>query len=222
MKKLNWEILICCPARAMSLDLMGEYYLGTTGILSAGLFYKRIRDFIYTANYEFDIAPYAGYEATQPINGDDADLFGVEIALQHNLTFLPGFANGFGIFANYTYTQSEARLTTEGGTLRTVSLPGQAADVANFAISYDKYGFSGRVALNYSGSFVAEIRESADTDRYYDDHFQLDISASQLITQRIRIFAEMVNLTNEPLRYYNGVKTRPEQQEYYSWWEGWV
>lgn len=206
------------PARATNLDLMGEYYLGATGILSAGLFYKQIQDYIYTRSFDFQEAPFAGYRASQPVNGADADLFGFELAYQHNFTFLPGFADGFGIFSNYTYTWSEARIPNEDGTVRTLRLPGQAGNVANFALSYEKYGFSGRVAMNYSAAFIVSVRGSADDDRYYDDHFQVDVSASQYITDNIQIFADVVNLTNEPTRFYNGVTTRPEQQEYFSWW----
>lgn len=206
------------PTRSTNLDFMAEYYFRNIGILSAGAFYKNIRDFIYTANFEFGQAPYVGYEATQPINGEDADLAGFEVALQNQLTFLPGFASGFGIYANYTYTWSEARLLTEGGTFRTVQLPGQAQNMANVAISYQKYGFSGRISLNYSGSFIEEIRETRSADRYYDSHTQIDISVSQQITDNIQVFADVINLTNEPLRFYNGVPARPEQQEYYSWW----
>ncbi|PKD42459.1 TonB-dependent receptor [Rhodohalobacter barkolensis] len=207
------------PARSTNLDFMGEYYFSNVGILSAGVFYKRINDFIFISNFDFqEQGPYLGYEAVQPINGDDADLFGFELNLQQQLTFLPGFLSGLGIYANYTYTWSEARLTTEGGTDRTVSLPGQAENVANLALSYEKSGFSGRLSLNYAGAFVDEIRESSSSDRIYDERYQLDVSASQQILPNIRVFAEMINLTNAPLRYYNGVSNRPEQQEFYSWW----
>src|SRR5699024_919228 len=205
------------PIRSMNLDFMAEYYFSSIGILSAGAFYKHIRNFIYTANFEFDQAPYVGYETTQPINGEDADLVGFEVALQKQLTFLPGFANGFGIYANYTYTWSEARLLTESGSYRTVQLPGQAQNMGNLAISYEKYGFTGRISMNYSGSFIDEIRETKSADRYYDSSTQLDLSLSQQLTSTIRVFADVINLTNEPLRYYRGVSTRPEQQEYYSW-----
>ncbi|WP_462319261.1 TonB-dependent receptor [Marinilabilia sp.] len=206
-------------ARSMNFDLMSEYYFSNVGIISGGLFYKQIKDFIYISNFEYAQAgPYQGYETTQPVNGEEADLFGFEVNLQRQLDFLPGFASGFGIYANYTYTWSEADLTTEGGTQRTVSLPGQAENVANFALSYEKGGFSSRISLNYAGAFVDEIRETSDSDRYYDERFQLDVSASQKLTSNIRIFAEVMNLTNAPLRYYNGVSSRPEQQEFYSWW----
>jgi TonB-dependent receptor len=207
------------PARAMNLDLMSEYYFSNVGILSGGVFYKKISDFIFTSNFEYtQTGPYLGYEATQPVNGSEAELLGFEVNLQRQLDFLPGFANGFGIYANYTYTWSEADLTTEGGTQRTVSLPGQAENVANFALSYEKGGFTGRVSLNYAGSFIDEIRETSAADRYYDERFQLDASASQKIAKGLTLFAEAINLTNAPLRYYNGQSDRPEQQEFYSWW----
>lgn len=207
------------PARSMNFDLMGEYYFANVGVLSAGAFYKQINDFIFISNFDFaEQGPYLGYEATQPVNGDDADLLGVELNLQQQLTFLPGFASGFGVYANYTYTWSEARLTSEGGTAREVSLPGQAENVANFALSYEKGGFSSRVSLNYAGDFIDEIRDSSANDRIYDERVQIDVSANQQITPNIRVFAEMLNLTNAPLRYYNGVSSRPEQREFYSWW----
>lgn len=207
------------PARSMNFDLMSEYYFSNVGIISGGAFYKKITDFIFTSNFEYsESGPYLGYEATQPVNGSDAELFGFEINLQRQLDFLPGFASGFGIYANYTYTWSEANLITEGGTQRTLSLPGQAENVANFALSYEKGGFTSRISLNYAGSFIDEIRETSDADRYYDERFQLDASASQQITPGLSVFAEAINLTNAPLRYYNGISSRPEQQEFYSWW----
>lgn len=207
------------PARAMNLDLMSEYYFRNVGIVSGGLFYKKISDFIFTSNFEYtQTGPYLGYEATQPVNGSEAELLGFEVNLQRQLDFLPGFASGFGIYANYTYTWSEADLTTEGGTQRTVSLPGQAENVANFALSYEKGGFTSRVSLNYAGSFIDEIREASASDRYYDERFQLDASASQELAKGLTLFAEAINLTNAPLRYYNGESDRPEQQEFYSWW----
>lgn len=204
---------------SMNFDLMGEYYFSSVGIISAGIFYKQISDFIYISTFDFDEAgPYNGYEAVRPINGNDADLFGFELNLQQQLTFLPGFLSGFGLYANYTYAWSEAELTSEDGDPRTISLPGQSENTANFALSYERSGFSGRVSVSYAGSFIDEIRDLAANDRIYDEHVQVDFSASQRINENFTVFVELINLTNEPLRYYNGVSSRPEQQEFYSFW----
>ena len=204
---------------SMNFDLMSEYYFNSVGIISAGVFYKDISDFIYISTFDFDEAgPYNGYEAVRPINGNEAELFGIELNLQQQLTFLPGFASGFGLYANYTYVWSEAELTSEDGDPRTISLPGQSENTANFALSYERSGFSGRVSVSYAGSFIDEIRDVAENDRIYDQHVHVDFSASQRLNQNFTFFVELINLTNEPLRYYNGVSSRPEQQEFYSFW----
>lgn len=74
------------------------------------------------------------------------------------------------------------------------------------------------MALNFHGKYISEVGEEASGDIYYDDHTQLDLSASQRITKGLRLFVEVNNLTNEPLRYYEGVSDRPIQEEYYRWW----
>jgi TonB-dependent receptor len=207
------------PTTSMNLDLMGEYYFSSVGVVSAGVFYKDIDNFIYQRQFQVAGAgPFSGFDAVQPVNGEDAFVLGFEFNLQQQLTFLPGVLDGLGIYANYTYTYSEADLFNSDGDLRTVTLPGQAENIGNFALSYEKFGFSGRVALAYAGSFVEELRDQAFDDRYYDEHLQLDVSASQFVTPNIQVFAEVNNLTNEPQRAFNGVSSRPEQQEFYSFW----
>jgi outer membrane receptor protein involved in Fe transport len=46
-------------------------------------------------------------------------------------------------------------------------------------------------------------------DRYYDKQFFLDANASYKITSQLRVFAEANNLTNQPLRYYQGIQAEP-------------
>jgi outer membrane receptor protein involved in Fe transport len=41
------------------------------------------------------------------------------------------------------------------------------------------------------------------------------VNASLKVTKNLRIFAEAKNLTNQPLRYYQGVSARVMQLEYY-------
>lgn len=207
------------PTRSTNYDLMAEYYFSSVGIISVGAFYKDIRDFRYLRVFEKSSGQYAGYEAEQPVNGGDADVAGIEFNLQQQLTFLPGFASGFGIYANYTYTWSEAEILGEDDqTVRTIELPGQAQDVANVALSYEKGGFSGRISANYNGAYVDELINTSKYDRYYDEHLQVDISANQRLTSNLSVFLEVMNITNEPVRYYHGTPDRPMQQEYYSFW----
>ncbi|MFQ6115052.1 MAG: TonB-dependent receptor domain-containing protein, partial [bacterium] len=199
---------------AYNFDLLGEHYLSGIGILSGGFFYKSLDNIIYTRFFEQAGGPYDGFEVEQRANGETAKLYGFEVNWQQQFTFLPGFWNGFGIYANYTFTESKADVSDR----EDISLPGQAGNVANFAISYEKYGFMGRIGLNYHGGYISEVGEDVGHDIFYDDHLQLDFSASMRIYRGLQVYIEAINLTNEPLRYYIGQKDRPIQREFYSWW----
>ena len=207
------------PTTAMNIDLLAEHYFPGIGVASGGFFYKAMSDFIYTGYYEQSGGEFDGYEIEQKLNGESATLMGFEINWQQELSFLPSPLNGLGIYANYTYTNSEAEVAfEEGGDVRTIGLPGQAGNVGNFALAYEKYGFQGRLSLNYHGSYIEEVGDDEDEDIFYDDHLQLDFSASYQVTPMIQAYLEMINLTDAPLRYYMGEDDRPVQREYYSWW----
>jgi TonB-dependent receptor len=204
------------PTLSMNADFMAEHYLSSLGIVSAGLFYKSIEKPIYWRVSAQTSGPFNGYESLTPLNGGHADLMGIEVAWQQQLGFLPGVLNGLGVYVNYTYTWSEAELE---GYEDPIQLPGQAQNMANVALSYEKYGFSGRIAMNYHGNFIDEVGEEGDDDHvYYDNHLQFDVSASYQILPNLSVFGEVINLTNEPLRYTYGDTDIPKQQEYYKWW----
>ena len=203
------------PTTATNLDLMAEHYFQGIGIVSGGVFYKMLDNIIYPWTTNLEGGNYDGYKQTQATNGGSSTLWGIELNWQQQLTFLPGALNGLGVYANYTHTKSEADV---GGRLERSVLPGQAGDVANFAISYEKYGFMGRLSLNYHGKFLSEVGDDKDYDIYYRKHTQLDFSASQQLYKGVHVYLEVLNLTNEPLIYYMGKESRPIQREFYSWW----
>ncbi|MFW6101707.1 MAG: TonB-dependent receptor domain-containing protein, partial [Bacteroidota bacterium] len=208
------------PTRSMNWDLMFEYYFSQEGAVAAGAYYKDIEDFRYKRVFINDADEFEGYETEQPVSGDEAEVLGLEVSIQQQLSFLPGFASGFGILANYTYSWSEATLLGETEEeFRKGPLPGQSESVGNVALSYQSDGgFSARLSANYNAPFITSVRENEESDRYHDEHLQIDFSATQQISPRTGLYLELLNITNEPQRYYNGVSSRPEQQEYYSFW----
>jgi TonB-dependent receptor len=202
------------PTSSNNLDFLVERYFHSVGIVSGGVFYKRLNDYIYP--FQFRETAFGDlYEVTQPRNGDSASLWGMEIAFQDQLRFLPGPLSGLGVYANYTWTDSDA---TFPGRSESATLPGQSTHVGNFALSYERSGFSGRASWNLHGKYIDAVGGDASEDVYYDNHTQLDVNLSQRITRNIRGFVDVLNLTNAPLRYYQGVATRPIQEEYYRWW----
>lgn len=220
-------------AYAWNFDLMAEQYFKSVGILSGGVFYKSINDFIYTyrdQTYTTDKfnAEY-GDVSTNPIpagenwiykqarNGDNVKVYGFEVALQRQLDFLPGALKGLGVYVNYTYTKSEANgIFNEDGDKRTgVTLPGTAPHMFNASLSYENSRFTARLSGNYTAAYLDALGGSDFDDSYYDKQFFLDANAAYKITKHFRIFAEANNLTNQPLRYYQGVSSRTMQAEFY-------
>jgi len=205
------------PTTAYGFDLLAEHYFSGIGVVSGGVFYKILEDIIYPTVIEQDGGIYDGYEISQPWQPEGADpatIFGFEVNWQQQLTFLPGFLDGFGIYANYTHTKSTADLPGREDS----PLPGQAGNTANFALSYQKAGFTAQFSINYQDSFIFEVGEDEDHDIYYKDHVQFDFSANQEIIEGLSAYFQLINISNAPLNYYMGKENRPIQREFYSWW----
>ncbi len=202
------------PTTSWNVDVLGEHYFKSVGVVSGGFFYKQLKDYIYVYTYD---QPINGtiYHYTQPLNGDDATITGLEVALQNQLSFLPSPLDGFGIYANYTFSDSSASFPQHSGDS---TLPGQSKHVGNVALSYEKGGFQSRVAMNFHGTYVDVVGATNLLDRYYDTANQLDLSASQRLSRTLRVYVDMLNLNDALLRYYQGVNDRVLQEEHYHWW----
>jgi len=209
------------PTTSMNFDLMAEHYFQSIGVISGGLFYKQIDNFIYTFLTEAEdnsLGPDTeGFDVFQPLNGDDASIFGVEFSFQRQLDFLPGFAKNFSIFLNYTHLTSSADgIRNEDGDERTdLDLPNTAPNMFNASLGYAGKRFSARLSANYSDAYVDESGGNAFEDRFYDEQFFLDLNSSYAINNKLRIYADLMNITDQPLRFYQGVSERTQQVEYY-------
>jgi TonB-dependent receptor len=201
------------PTKSWNADLMAEHYFKSVGMISAGVFYKDLTDYIYTYTLQQQISG-SQYLVTEPLNGDAATLVGLEIALQNQLRFLPSPFDGFGVYANYTFTSSTAHFPSRASDS---TLPGQSRHVGNVAASYERRGFQGRVALNFHGAYLDTVGADPTQDRFYDTNSQLDVSVTQKISRNIRIYVNGLNLNDSLLRYYQGVPDRVQQEEHYHW-----
>lgn len=203
------------PTTSSNVDLMLEHYFQSVGVISGGFFYKNLTDFIFPFTFgetrNGDL-----FDVLEPRNGEAARVSGVELAFQNQLRMLPAPFDGIGVYANYTFTDSDATLPERAED--SLRLPGQARHVGNLAASYEKAGFSARASLNFRGRTLFEVAEDAAEDIFLDANHQLDLSVSQALTGNIRLFMDALNLTNQPLRFYEGSTDRPIQEEFYSWW----
>jgi TonB-dependent receptor len=199
---------------------MVENYFKSIGIVSGGVFYKKINDFIYTRRQENFTDPEnpqfgTNLQFSQPENGGNANVVGFEVSFQRQLDFLPGFWKGFGVYLNYTYTQSETTGVTDREA-ETLTLPGTAGNMFNASLSYETEKLVLRASLNATSDYLDEFGGDAFNDRYYDKQLFLDFNGSYAFTNKLRLFLEVNNITNQPLRFYQGVQSQTMQMEYYN------
>lgn len=201
------------PTRSMNFDFMAEHYFESVGIVSGGVFYKDIKDFIYTSLSEDEDT---GFDVFQPLNGDNASIFGAELAFQRQLDFLPGFAKNLSIYLNYTLLTSTTDGIRNGDEIREdIDLPGTAPNMFNGSLGYADKKFSLRLSVNFSDAYIDELGGNDFEDRFYDKQIFADLNASYTINKNLRVYADLNNITNQPLRYYQGIVERTQQIEFY-------
>jgi len=210
------------PYRAWNFDASVEYYFSRNGALSAGFFYKDIKNF--TAIQVIEDYDYNGRildEAQIPINGESATVKGIELSYSQGFDFLPAPFDGLLAQLNYTYTDATGTGLDDGqiGEPRTIPLVASSKNTLNAVIGYEKGPLSLRAAGTYRDGYLDELGDDAASDRYVDEHFQLDLSAKYRITDGIRLSVEWVNVTNAPYFAYQnfGESRRMLQYENYGW-----
>ena len=228
------------PTKANNYDILIEHYFQPLGIIQGGYFYKQLSNPIYqTVSLLGPTDPNAGFRLLQTVNGPNAHIQGIELSWEQRFSFLPGFLSGFGVAANYSYTQSAVTFpanfspSTPGGEGRIdhPALPRQAPNTWNAGFTYDKARFSMRFAVSHNDAniqFYNYVHTDAATDKdpilgikgqtgdvYFYAHTQFDIQGSYRLYKGLRLEASGLNLSNEVFGFYQGSPIYPIQREYY-------
>ena len=200
------------PERAYGVDAYFEWYLRPQGYLMAGVFYKKIEDFLYNSSRTFNSSALnsngidrSGYVYSGIVNGGSGRIYGLEAAAQlqlepwtHDLG-LPDFMGGFGISANITLNNSKVSLPG-----RTLRLPGTSDFVYNIGGYYEKYGLSLRLQYQNRSKWLDTVGSLADGgDTYWDSDDELDFSARYAVTKNFEIYFDASNLLNNPGRRFS-------------------
>ena len=216
------------PTTSNNFDLSLDYYFKSIGMVSAGVFYKDVKNVNvealgYMTGSELGLGNYADtkFEVTQNMNAYDARIFGAEFAYQRDFGFIAPALKCIGFYGNYTYTHSSTRnynpvLGIADGD--DVKMAGSPEHTANASLFYEKNGLNVRLSYNTASSFIDQMNTgSRELDRYYDSVNYLDLNASYTWGKKCKttVYAEAGNLLNQSLRYYQGTKDRTMQVEYY-------
>jgi TonB-dependent receptor len=171
------------PIRSNNLDLTAEYYFGRTSSITLSVFGKQVRDIIVRRTTAYPLVDKAGqshdFLLSAPDNGASGRLNGVELGYQQYFDKLPGWLQGFGVAANYTYINSHIDFHAKGGqwctpkdtldaeeirnlqgcdtdgrTFGNMPLTGLSKNAYNLALLYDRGRLSGRLAYSWRSKYL--------------------------------------------------------------------
>jgi TonB-dependent receptor len=211
-------------------DLLYEKFLPSVGMIEAGYFYKHLTQPLFQTETQvpntFPNPQTPTVYLTQWINGDHADVQGIEFAYQQHLTFLPGVLSHAQIDANFTWTQS-SNYNVPNRT-DTPPLVGQAPFSYNITPTYVTKRAIVSLGISYDGPNIASYQwqntglnpvqgpvNGPFGDNYYFERTQVDAQASYYLGKGLTITASEENANNAILGFYNGSKQYMTQREYY-------
>jgi TonB-dependent receptor len=191
------------PYLSDNFDAGAEWYYQRNSYFAVNFYLKHITNFIVggVSSQTIDnvIDPSTGqvakFNVNGKINGPDATVKGVEIALQHVFG-----ESGFGLTANATIPTSNRPYDASDTSGAGFAITGLAKS-ANLVAFYDKNGFQIRGALNWRDEYLVQFGQGQGgtfgaEPVFVDKQLQIDASASYDITRQITVFLEGTNLNN--------------------------
>jgi TonB-dependent receptor len=141
--------------------------------------------------------PVATFLMTRPANQRSDELDGWELNLQHMIG-----DTGFGVQANYTKVDSGLKFNDTDLTSPQYPMLG-LADSYNLVAFYDKHGWQVRAAYNWRDEFLAFVGDGQGVNPGYTDAYgQLDLNLTYAVNERLSVFGEAINLTEETQRIH--------------------
>lgn len=199
------------PYTSDEFDLSAEWYFGRIGMLTAGVFHKKIDGLISSqtvtnvpySSTGLEEGLYPGVtgatnvsEYTRSVNLNEAKLTGFELSAQGDFFFLPAPFNNMGMVANVTFIDSETPKVVNGQTVLVAGkvtkspIYGMSDLNHNVTLYYETAKWGARISSNYRSDYLI------DTGGFNATQY-IDAAAFYQITPRIRLSLDAVNLSDE-------------------------
>lgn len=206
-----------------NLDVSFELYDKDVGAIKLAAFYKpTARPFfsvgLATANAldgvilpddpRFQNLPANIFIQSDQVQNSDrtTKAWGFEASVERRLKFLPGFLSNFGVYANYTYTDSSQDIA------RTVGYSGEVYYIENaryitqpkhsgtFALNYNSKGLDSSLSYTYQAGYATDVGNFGLTT-FREPYGTLDFKISYnapLMGQNVRLYFEGSDLLRGP------------------------
>jgi TonB-dependent receptor len=144
-------------------------------------------------------------------NQNDMKVTGVELNIQQNFDFLPGFWKDFGGAFNYSYTTIDGKDAAG----KAITLPSVSENNLNIIGYYESDKFGVRLVYNWRDKYDLAAGNSFVGDaRTVKARSQLDASASYNITKDLSVSVDAFNLTDATRSEYENDPMLPRRIDY--------
>jgi iron complex outermembrane receptor protein len=194
------------PIKSDNLDAGLEWYFAPRSLLSATVFYMKLKDYVTFGTVTKEFATFntahpngfpAPYILTVPVNADGR-VTGLEVAYQQALT------RNFGVAANYTYADGKQTSLVTNGDDRLV---GTSKNTFNVSGYYETAHFSARVAYTYRSEFFSGLdRNTAFSQGRVGT---LAASLGYQVNEVFSVTLDGQNLNNPTLKYFALNESQP-------------
>ncbi len=195
------------PYVANQLDLGYEYYWGDNSTASINYFYKDLQSHIgiTEGTLSFNNEDYA---FTGTMNGEGGVIQGIEVLYQQSFDMLPAPFDGLGIFANYSYTDSEVEEFKPEN--NPYNLGGLSEHIGSATLWYDKNGFDARISVNYRSEYTGINSWLPQNVNLNSSETTADASLGYYVNDNLKITLQAQNLTNESsVNYWDNDTSKP-------------
>lgn len=203
------------PERTYGGDFSLERYLPGQGVVSIGGFYRQVDKVLFDASapvvgdlYDVPGIDRTGYVYTSTRNGEDGQLYGLELAYSQQFVFLPGWLSGFGFQGNLTLLDGQF----ETGDGRTADFPGTSKTITNASLYYEDFGLSARVSYQWRDDWIDTLN-SLGSGEFRKGYESLDVSLRYAVNDNLSLFLDGNNLTDEVYIAYEGDLDHPSEVE---------
>ena len=189
------------PFTSDNFDFGIEWYFAEDALLSATYFSKNLNGLVERTIEPVVVEdPFTGQQLrislSRPVNGEDAEVVGLELSFQSPFWFLPEPLTNTGVVLNYTAIDSEATFedTTD---IRRTQLPGLSESTYNAILYYDSEKWSVRAAYNWRSDYLLAVSGSGGQPLNRDDYGQVDVSATVDFGENMSFSLDIINLLED-------------------------
>ena len=204
------------PYRATQFVLAYENYFAPGGLASISTFYKQVDSFIEIQTIPTFVKDDFGGDTgdiTEPVNAGQGRIYGLELGGQYALGDNIDWLKGFGVAANYTFSQSTTDSQTTSFSYDS-GIPGVAKNAFTGTLYYERFGFSARMSYSWRDKAVNDSLVGATftfpnqygVEKTYQvfaaPYGQLDGQIGYDFNRHVGVFVSFQNITDEAQHTY--------------------